>query len=98
METLEDDLLTNRFPYPQYYDGRSWNTIIYKSRKSVPDYLQSTLPNMRFQKVKEKFQEMNKFSPPEITYFEKMIKTSRAPRRSMQSYRQKVSLKKKKGE
>jgi signal recognition particle GTPase len=38
---------------------------------------------------------MNKFSPPEITYFEKMINSSRTPRRkSIKSYRDRVAFKK----
>jgi signal recognition particle GTPase len=38
---------------------------------------------------------MNKFSPPEITYFEKMIKNSRNLRRkSIKSYREGLTFKK----
>lgn len=86
---MEDDLLSNKFPYPKHYNGSSWNTITTNTRKSIPSYLKATLPNMKYQKVKEKFQEMNKFCPPEITYFEKMIKSSRSGRkRSVRSYRE----------
>lgn len=69
METVEEDLLANKFPCPQYYDGIKWNTVTFNSRKSVPEYLKAELPNMKYQKVKTKFQEMNRFMPPEITYF-----------------------------
>ena len=79
---MEDDLLSNKFPYPKHYNGSSWNTITTNTRKSIPSYLKATLPSMKYQKVKEKFQEMNKFCPPEITYFEKMIKSSRNSRSS----------------
>jgi hypothetical protein len=92
METVEDDLLGNTFPYPQYYDGRSWNTITHNTRKSIPKYLKSELPNMKYLKVKAKFQEMNKFMPPEITYFEKMIAaSSTARRRSAKTSRERTS-------
>lgn len=89
---MEDDLLSNKFPYPKHYDGSSWNTITTNTRKSIPSYLKATLPSMKYQKVKEKFQEMNKFCPPEITYFEKMIKSSRGGRkRSVRSHRESQS-------
>lgn len=93
---MEDDLLSNKFPYPKHYNGNSWNTITTNTRKSIPSYLQSTLPNMKYQKVKEKFQEMNKFCPPEITYFEKMINSSKSGRkRSVRSHREGQSGRKK---
>lgn len=51
---------------------------------------------MKFQKIKEKFQQMDKFSPPEITYFEKMIKPDKKlQRNSIKTYRERVSHKKK---
>jgi hypothetical protein len=56
MEMVENELLSNRLPYPQYYDGSSWNTITDNTRKSVPSYLKSELPSMKYEKVKAKFQ------------------------------------------
>ena len=64
MKTVEGDLLGNSFPYPQYFDGSKWNTVTRNSRSSVPNYLKGELPNMKFQKVKAKFQQMNRFMPP----------------------------------
>lgn len=69
MRTVEGDLLGNSFPYPQHFDGEQWNTVTRNSRSSVPSYLKAELPNMKFLKVKAKFQQMNRFVPPEITYF-----------------------------
>ena len=81
MKTVESDLLGNNFPFPQYFDGDKWNTVTQNKRNSIPSYLKSELPQMKFQKVKDKFQQMNKFVPPEITYFERIIGTSRSNRR-----------------
>jgi hypothetical protein len=81
MKTVESELLGNNFPYPQYFNGDKWNTVTQNSQNSIPSYLKGELPKMKFQKVKAKFQEMNRFMPPEITYFERMIKTSRNNRR-----------------
>jgi len=47
---------------------------------------------MKFQRVKEKFHQMNKFGIPEITYFERMIKPQR---KSIKSYKKNFSSKKK---
>jgi hypothetical protein len=76
-KTVEGDLLGNTFPYPDHFDGEKWNTITRNTRSCIPSYLKEELPSMRFQKVKAKFQQMNRFMPPEITYFEKMISSSR---------------------
>jgi signal recognition particle GTPase len=62
----------------------------------VPEYLKSALPSMKYEKVKAKFKEMNKFCPPEITYFEKMIATTRSSnRKSIRSHRDHLALQKK---
>lgn len=76
-KSVEGDLLGNTFPYPQHFDGQQWNTITRNTRSCIPSYLKEELPNLRFEKVKAKFQQMNRFMPPEITYFEKMINSSR---------------------
>ena len=67
--TLEDELLSNNLPYPQNFDGRMWNTIGASSRGHIPKYLQEEFPPSKFNKIRTKFQEMNRFCPPEIGYF-----------------------------
>jgi hypothetical protein len=52
MASIEDDLISNKLPYPQYYDGEGWNTIVHTDRKSMPEYLKRELPSMKFRKIK----------------------------------------------
>lgn len=56
-------------PFPQYFNGLKWNTLVVNSRKHIPSYLKESLPKRKFNQVKSKFQEMNRFVPPEIGYF-----------------------------
>ena len=54
--TLEDELLSNAIPYPEYYDGNRWNTLIVNSRRHIPQYLKEELPKKKFHRIKSKFQ------------------------------------------
>ena len=66
--------MSNQLSYPSNFDGKKWKSTDSTRRKSLPSYLREDLPKKRFRSIKDKFQEMNMFSPPEITYFEGMIK------------------------
>jgi hypothetical protein len=52
MTTIEEDLIMNNIPYPKYYNGYDWNTVIVSERKYIPKYLHSDLPSLRHTQIR----------------------------------------------
>jgi hypothetical protein len=63
----------SQLPYPKYYDGLTWNTIINKNRKNIPAYLIEDLPPLKFQQLREEFKSMNSIECPRLTFFKQSI-------------------------
>jgi hypothetical protein len=75
MSSIEEQLILSQLPYPKYYDGRNWNTVINKSRRNIPEYLREDLPKLKFQPIREEFKKLNQIECPRLAYFnEKMLK------------------------
>jgi hypothetical protein len=52
---LEGQLAMNQLPYPKYYNGQIWDTIIDKSPSNMPSYLSEDLPPIKYQYIRHKF-------------------------------------------
>lgn len=59
MSSLEEQLMLSQLPYPKYYNGYTWNTVVANTRKHIPHYLQDDLPKLKFEPLREEFKKLN---------------------------------------
>lgn len=79
MSNLEEQLILSQLPYPKYYNGYNWNTIIANTRKHIPQYLHEDLPKLKFEPIREEFKKLNKIECPRLAYFNTRIQEKLKP-------------------